>query len=235
MLGAVLDGVGTGGIEEAYQNLLDGSPGQQIAARDSKGVPIPGESVMLSAPVPGGDVRLTLDLGLQEIAQEALAQALATTKAKGGDLIITDPSTGEILALVSARGSHMDALAAVNAPYEPGSTLKPFTVAAVLDHGVGRLTDSINTGNGTWEIDGRTLSDTHVNGKITLAEALKVSSNVGVAMAAEALSPSQQYEALRDFGFGVPTGLPLPGEASGLLRRPERWTPASNESMAIGY
>jgi cell division protein FtsI (penicillin-binding protein 3) len=235
VLGAVIDSRGVGGIEEVYEAVLRGEPGREVAARDNAGREIPGETLRLEEPVPGGDVRLTLDLELQEIAQEALTESLERTGARGGDLLVTNPRTGEVLALVSAGSGRTNGLSAINAPYEPGSTLKPFTVAAILEEGVGVLEDLIDTGNGEWQVAGRRLTDTSAHGWVTLADALRVSSNVGVAKAATALEPGQQYQALRDFGFGVQAGIPLPGEQSGRLPRPELWSGQSQVSLSIGY
>lgn len=235
VLGHVLDGRGNGGIEEAYESLLMGTPGQEIVARDSDGREIPGEVFEVQPPVPGGEVRLTLDLDLQEIAQQALADAIAETEAGGGDVLVTDPRTGEILAMASFQDGSAEALSTVNTTYEPGSTLKPFTVAALLKTGTGSLADSVDTGVGYWRVHGRDLHDVGAHGLITLADALRVSSNIGIAKAAQALSHRQQYENLRDFGFGAPTGLPLPGEQAGTLWSPNRWSGDSPVSLAIGY
>jgi cell division protein FtsI (penicillin-binding protein 3) len=235
VLGAVLEGQGIGGIEQVYENVLRGQPGRQIAARDNQGRVIPGGTLVLSEPVPGGDVRLTLDLDLQEIAHEALADALETTKARGGDVLVTNPRTGEILAMVSAGAGRMDGLSAINAPYEPGSTIKPFTVSAILESGVGSLDDLIDTGNGVWQQGGRRITDTSAHGLVSLAEVLRVSSNVGTTKAALEMAPGIQFEKLRDFGFGVQTGILLPGEVPGLLKHPRDWGGQSQASMAMGY
>jgi cell division protein FtsI (penicillin-binding protein 3) len=235
VIGAVVDGAGLGGIEQAYDSILRGVPGRQVAARDNRGREIPGQSLVVMPPVAGGDVILTIDLELQEIAQEALSAAIERTGARAGDVLVTDPRTGEILALVSAKGGKLDALSAINAPYEPGSTIKPFTIAAILEHRAGRLSDSIDTQGGVWTVGGRPLRDTHDYGKLTLSDALRVSSNVAVAMAAQPLGPGRQYQALRDFGFGVQAGVPLPGEVAGTLRSPQRWTARSFASLAVGY
>lgn len=235
VLGAVIDGEGRGGVEQTFEAVLAGIPGQEVVARDSRGNPIPGESWVLQAPNSGGEVVLTLDVDLQEIAQEALQEALETTRARGGDVLVTDPRTGEILAMASVRDGRPAGLAALNQPYEPGSTLKPFTVAAMLAHGVASMADSVDTEGGRWRIHGRTISDVKNAGKVDLAHALRVSSNVGIAKLAVGLTPGQQYEALRDFGFGTPTGLPIPGEESGLLRRPAQWSRQSPASLSIGY
>jgi cell division protein FtsI (penicillin-binding protein 3) len=236
VLGTVLDGVGRGGIEQRFESVLRGRPGREVAARDNAGKEIPGEVVRVEEPTPGGEVRLTLDVDLQEIAHQALTEALVKTGALGGDLLVTDPSSGEILALVSVKSGRADALSAINAPYEPGSTLKPFTVAGLLVRGLATLGDSVDTGaEGKWTVEGRTITDVHPYDSLTLGDALRVSSNVGVAWAAQALSPRDRYENLRDFGFGIQTGVELPGEVNGTLRRPDQWSKQSAVSLAIGY
>lgn len=235
VLGTVLDGVGRGGIEQRYEDVLKGRPGREVVARDHAGREIPGEVVLVQDPVAGGEVRLTLDLDLQEIAHQALREALEHTGARGGDLLVTDPTTAEVLALVSMRDGRSDALSAINAPYEPGSTLKPFTVAGLLARGLATLSDSVETAAGSWMVAGRTVTDVHAYDGLTLGEALRVSSNVGIARAAVAFSPGAQYESLRDFGFGIQTGIDLPGEVGGTLRRPDRWSKQSQVSLAIGY
>lgn len=235
VLGYVQDGQGRGGIEQAFDSILQGRPGREVVARDRAGNAMPGQVFEVQAPQPGGDVVLTLDVALQEIAQEALFDALDETGATGGDLLITDPDTGEVLALASVRDGRADALSALTTSYEPGSTLKPFTVAGLLRHERATLGDSLDIGEGSWRVNGRVLHDVHGSGRITLADALRESSNVGVAKAALALTPGEQYEMLRDFGFGLPTGLPLPGESAGILRRPEDWSLQSPQSLAIGY
>jgi cell division protein FtsI (penicillin-binding protein 3) len=235
VLGLVQDGAGRGGIEQAFESLLGGTPGLEVVARDNLGREIPGERVTMQPPRAGGEVVLTLDMDLQEIAQQALEEAIAETDAHGGDVVVTDPQTGEVLALVSIRDGLTTALSAVNTPYEPGSTLKPFTVAALLQRGLAALDDTVDVGDGTWEVEGRVLHDTHTAGRLSIGDALRESSNVGIAKAAVPLTPGVQYENLRDFGFGSLTGIELPGEVSGTLRRPDNWTTQSAASLAIGY
>ncbi len=234
-LGVVLDGAGQGGIEQAFDALLRGHPGREVVARDNEGRPIPGETYVVAVPRSGGQVVLTLDLDLQEIARQALTEAIESTQARGGDVLITDPATGEVLALVSIRDGHTTGLGVVNTPYEPGSTLKPFTVAALLQHRAASLSDIVETGNGTWAVAGRVIHDIHAGGTMTVADALRESSNVGIAKAALSLTPGHQYENLRDFGFGVASGIEIPGEAGGILRRPDCWSAQSPASLAIGY
>jgi len=203
IVGAVIDNVGQGGVEQAFDGLLRGNPGMEVLARDSRGRPLPGESWVVQPPLPGGEVVLTVDLDLQEIAVEALQEALERTGARGGDLIVTDPRTGEILAMVSMADGSPRSLAALTAPYEPGSTLKPFTVATLLQSGKATLADSVDTGEGRWRVAGRTLTDIQRVGHTDLGQALRASSNIAMAMLAERLTPAEQFEGLRDFGFGA--------------------------------
>jgi len=235
VLGTVIDDAGQGGVEQAFDELLRGHEGREVVARDVIGQPIPGETFVVENPRSGGEVVLTIDLDLQEIARQALEEAIQSTEARGGDVLVTDPMSGEILALVSIRDGQTASLSAINTPYEPGSTLKPFTVAAILSNGVGALSDTVDTEDGTWRINQRTLHDIGKGQRMTVGDALRVSSNIGIAKAAQALSEGQQYENLRDFGFGVPTGIEIPGEVGGMLRRPDRWSGQSPVSLAIGY
>lgn len=235
VLGAVRDDRGVGGVESEFDHWVRGEPGRQVVARDNRGNPIPGETITVERPRAGGELVLTLDMNLQEIAQAALIEAIAEHGARGGDVLITNPKTGEILALFSIRDGRSDALSAINTPFEPGSTLKPFTVAGLLARELISMHDTVDVGNGVWEVAGRRLHDTHTEGPMTVREALRESSNVGIAKAALALSPGAQYQNLRDFGFGVLTGIELPGEVSGTLRRPDRWSAQSPASLAIGY
>jgi len=234
VLGVVLDDTGRGGVEQVFEDLLSGRPGQEVVARDNVGREIPGERILVLPPRPGGEVVLTLDMDLQEIGREALQEAIDNTGARGGDVLITDPHTGEILALVSIGEGQSASLSAINTPFEPGSTLKPFTVAGLLKHGIASLRDTIDVGDGSWAVAGRTLVEHH-SGRMTVSDALRVSSNVGIAMAAQPMPPGRQYENLRDFGFGGLTGIEIPGEVRGTLRRPEGWTEQSAASLAIGY
>ena len=236
LLGVVRDGEAYGGVEQAFDESLRGRAGRAVQARDPLGQPIPGESVPIKDPEEGRQVVLTLDVDLQEIAHQALADAIQETEAQGGDLVITDPRNGDVLAMVSMRDGSANALSSINTPYEPGSTLKPFTVAGLLEHGLATLEDSVDTKTGHWTVERRTVSDVHPEGGVmTLAHALEISSNVGVAKAAQVMTPAIQYQTLRDFGLGVPTGIGLPGEGKGTLRRPERWSRQSPVSLAIGY
>lgn len=237
LLGSVNDvGDALGGIELEFDSLLAGTPGLAVARRGPSGRPIAGMMLRVSEPVPGRDVRLTIDYELQAIADDALREAVAETRAAGGELLLLDPRSGEILAAVSRRSAKAARnWSAVTAPYEPGSTLKPFTVAAVLAEGRATLDDSIHGEDGRFAVAGRVLTDVHAYGWLTLADGLRHSSNVVVAKAGARLTPTEHYQYLRDFGFGSPTGVAYPSESGGLLRRPRGWSKQSPASLSIGY
>ena len=236
ILGDVRDGKGYGGIEKVFDESLRGSEGRAVLTRNHLGHTIPGERLLVKEPEVGGQVVLTLDVDLQEIGHQVLKEAVEKTESQGGDLLITDPRTGDILAMISIRDGSTKVLSAINTPYEPGSTLKPFTVASLLEYKLASLEDTVDTEEGHWTVEGRTISDVHPEGGvISIAHALEISSNVGVAKAAQVMTPAIQYETLRDFGLGVPTGVGLPGEVRGTLRRPEHWSLQSPVSLAIGY
>lgn len=235
LLGTVQDGAGAGGVEQSMDSVLAGRAGRQIVARDNQGRDIPGRVLTVEEPVPGRDVVLTIDMDLQAVAEDVLSAAVDSASARGGDLVVTDPVTGEILAMASVASGSTGTLAAVTNAYEPGSTVKPFTSAALLRHGLAALADSVDTGDGRWQVAGREITDIHAGGWMTLHEVIQQSSNVGIAKFASRMTRRQQYTNLRDFGFGTPTGIPLPGEAAGLLRRPQQWSRQSSHSLSFGY
>jgi cell division protein FtsI (penicillin-binding protein 3) len=237
ILGSVnLMGTVAGGVEQELDSLLAGRNGKSVKRVDSRGRAIPGAMLRVSEPVPGMDVILTIDAELQEIASDALEEALEGTGAAAGEMLIVDPHTGELLAAVSRRPS-TDAITwtAATAPYEPGSTIKPFTVASLLTEGRASLGDSIYAEEGSYRLFGRTINDVHPYGWLTLREGFLVSSNIVMAKAASRLQPAMQYAHLRDFGFGMPTGISYPSESGGRLRRPREWSKQSGASLAFGY
>jgi cell division protein FtsI (penicillin-binding protein 3) len=224
-----------GGIEQQFDQLLRGTPGHAVVRRDARGVSQPTAFLPVVPPTDGADVYLTLDFRLQEIADGALAAAVRSTGASGGDLLLADPRTGEMLAAVSKRPGRARSLAAITEPYEPGSTLKPFVVAALLAEGRASLDDVINTEMGIWQLGRRTIRDSHRAERLTLRDALRVSSNIAVVKLVSRFSPAEQFRYLRDLGFGTPTGIEYPAESAGRLRRPAQWSALSPASLAMGY
>jgi cell division protein FtsI (penicillin-binding protein 3) len=234
LVGAVTaDGNALSGLELEFNSALRGREGRAVTRRAASG-PIPGALHELIEPAPGHDLVLTVDADMQEIAREALAHAIQETGAASGEILMSDPRTGEILAAVTSKAG-VHAWRAVTEPYEPGSTLKPFAVATLLAEKQATLDDSVFAENGEFKRDGRTIRDVHAYGWLTVADALKHSSNIALAKLSDRLVAEVQYSYLRAFGFGSPTGVSYPSESGGLLRRPDRWSKFSRASLAIGY
>ncbi len=181
---------------------------------------------------------LTINADLQEIAERALADAVARMGAEGGDIVVLDPHTGAIRAMASRRlDPKQTAATVITEPFEPGSTVKPFMAAGLIDRGRVTDSDSVDTGNGVLEMKGRAnpIRDEHLIGKAPLADVIRWSSNIGIVKFSQRLSAREEFETLRDFGFGSTTGVPYPTESGGTLRAPKSWSAASAASMAMGY
>jgi cell division protein FtsI (penicillin-binding protein 3) len=236
-------GRGASGIELALDSVLTGVGGEAVLLKDRSGRRYDSPSRRVREPVPGHDVYLTLDAALQEIAERALADAIVRLKADGGDVVVMDPGTGELLAVASQQaGQTLQRPSTLTDPFEPGSTAKLFTAAALLREAKVDSNDAVSGEGGVWVMQtgprtSRRISDTHrEHGKLTLASAIEISSNIAMAKFAQRLAPSEQYDMLRDFGFGSPTGVEFPSESRGRLARPDRWQPLyTRASMAMGY
>jgi cell division protein FtsI (penicillin-binding protein 3) len=238
---------GAAGLELALDSMLTGEPGEAVLLKDRAGRRYDSPARVIREPLPGNDVVLTLDAELQEIAERGLDEALAQMKAEGGDVVFLDPGNGELLALASrqaGRGGPVSARASTfTDPFEPGSTAKLFTAAALLVHRRVDSDDVVFAEGGQWRMPitrsgrVRVITDVHKStGNITLARAIQVSSNVGMAKFSSRLTPEEQFEVLRDFGFGTPTGAEFPSESRGRLARPDTWQPMyTRVSMAMGY
>jgi cell division protein FtsI (penicillin-binding protein 3) len=224
------------GIELALDSILRGTAGSATLVRDIRGRSIESPNAPRVAPRPGNTVVLTLNHELQEIAEHALADAVSRMDADGGDIVVLDPHDGDILAMASRRQDPRSTSAtALTEPFEPGSTLKPFIAAGLLARGRASEHDMINTGDGILELEGRVIHDDHLVGRASLATVLQWSSNIGIVKFAQRLTPREEFEVLRDFGFGTATGVPYPSESNGVLRPPAQWSPQSPASLAMGY
>jgi cell division protein FtsI (penicillin-binding protein 3) len=236
LLGSVDEkGQGQSGLELLFDSLLVGTEGEVVWRRDARGELYPVPEAERSLPRPGRDVYLTIDLELQEIAEQALTRALAETGASGGDVLMADPRTGELLAVASVRDDRKFGIPAFTDPYEPGSTVKPFLIATLLQENRATLDDRVDVENGVWQTAHRTIRDVHGYDSLSVAQVLLHSSNIGAAKLAGRLDRGLQYAYLRDFGFGTPTGVRVPSESAGLLRRPAAWSAVSQASLAFGY
>jgi cell division protein FtsI (penicillin-binding protein 3) len=236
---------GGSGLESALDSVLTGRPGEAVLLKDRAGRRYDSPNRKTRDPVPGNDVVLTLDAELQEIAERGLDDAIAQMKAEGGDVVFLDPNSGELLALASrqAAGGGVPSASTFTDPFEPGSTAKLFTAAALLMRDRVPATDAVSGDNGVYLMPTtstgrvRKITDAHAQrGLLTLARAIQVSSNIAMAKFSSRLRPEEQFETLRDFGFGTPTGAEFPGESRGVLALPDRWQPNyTRASLAMGY
>jgi cell division protein FtsI (penicillin-binding protein 3) len=242
------EGAAAGGLELALDSLLMGSPGEAVILRDSRGRRYSSPGRRVNDPVPGYDVYLTLDAELQDIAERSLASVIQRMEAAAGDVVFLDAATGQILALASlTAGGRTASPSAITTTFEPGSTAKLFTAAALLVHGKVDSSVRESAENGRWrmplvetptrERHWRTIVDEHEESRaLNLAEAVQVSSNIVMAKLSQRLTPGEQYDMLRAFGFGTPTGVGFPSESRGILRMPDAWQPRiSRASIAMGY
>ena len=235
------DGAPLDGLELSLDSLLKGTPGKATMLKDARGRHFESPTAPGTPSKPGHTIVLTINRELQGIAERALEDAVAKMGADGGDIIMLNPHTGELLAMASRRTRHdsaggsATAATALTEPFEPGSTLKPFIAAAVLGRGRTKPDEVIDTYDGKLELHGRLIEDVHKAPRMTVADVIAHSSNIGIAQLAERLSPREQFETLRDLGFGAPTGLPVASEAAGTLREPKAWSSQSSASLAMGY
>ncbi|HEY5763803.1 MAG TPA: penicillin-binding protein 2 [Rhodocyclaceae bacterium] len=239
-----VDGKGLEGIELALQADLTGVDGARTVIRNRRGEIV--EDVGLRKPARDGrDVALALDSKIQYIAYTQLRQAVTEHRAKAGSVVVLDARNGEVLALANwptynpnnRQGLSGSALRnrAVTDTFEPGSTLKPFTVALALEKGRYRFNSRIDTTPGRLTIGRATISDAKPHGVLTVAEVLQKSSNVGTAMMAADLPSRDMWTMYDALGFGKPPALGFPGEVGGRLRAWNGWRPIEKATMSYGH
>lgn len=239
------DGTGAAGLELQYDEFLQGNDGRRERRRDLHGTTSALVGGGDTAPRHGESLVLTIDLVRQSILEEALAAGVAESGAKWATAIALDPNSGAVLAMASVPTYDPNRPAAypverrrnraVADQFEPGSTFKLVSAVAAVETDVAKLTDEVDTGKGYAVFSGRAMRDTHANGVVSLAEAISVSSNIAVATIAQRIEPRKLYEYARNLGFGQPTWIDLPGETSGLLKKPSTWSGTTKTSMSIGY
>jgi cell division protein FtsI (penicillin-binding protein 3) len=225
------------GLELALDTLLQGVTGSRQLIKTGRGDRLESPDAPMVAPVAGSELTLTINSGIQDVAEQALERAVTANGADGGDVVVIDPRSGEIVALASrTRTGVVTKLTAVTDPYEPGSTLKPFIVAQLLANGRTRPDEYINTFNGSMNYRGiRRIVDAHIAPRMTVTEVLAQSSNVGIVQLRDRLQNREHFELLRNLGFGAYTGVSYPGESPGRLRALGRWDQYTPSSLAMGY
>ena len=239
------EGKGLAGIEYAYQKELAGTAGVKTYERGSGDRAIPTAQRSTTAAVPGVDVRLTIDRDIQYIAQQTIQQRVWESGSDSGTVVVMDPKSGQILALATEPtfNANEASLAPSNARgnralsdiYEPGSTSKVMTIAAVVDQGAASATTAFTVPGGL-KRGGKVFHDHNPHGtlKLTLAGIMAKSSNIGTILAAERIGGRKLNEYLKKFGVGEKTGLNFPGESRGILRDYEDWSPTSFPTIAFG-
>jgi len=243
-----IDDIGREGLEMAYEDWLSGEPGKRRTMRDRTGREITGMDVVEQA-VPGKDLRLSVDKQLQYFADQALIDVVSTHKAESASVVVMKVKTGEVLAMsnfpaynpndvsdrTSDRGNGRQRNRSITDVFEPGSTMKPFTIAAALDSGKFKPEDIVFTSPGYYSIGKYQISDVRDNGWLDLRGIVKKSSNVGVSKVATQLDPEQMWSVFDTFGFGRSPGSEFPGEVAGYFNHPILWHHIEQASISYGY
>mgnify|MGYP006281358495 CR=1 FL=1 len=239
-----VDDRGQEGVELMYDDWLRGTPGSKRVVKDRLGRIV--ENVeRLAEPKPGRDLRLSLDRRVQFLAYRELKAAIQRHQARSGSAVVLDARTGEVLAMVNQPAYNPNNRAdfssaryrnrAVTDVFEPGSTIKPFTVAAALESGEFRPGTPVDTAPGWYTLHGHTIQDVHNYGQLDVARVIKKSSNVGASRIALALDSDRLWQTLSGAGFGLDTGSGFPGEAGGHLSHFRGWGDVEKATLAFGY
>ena len=239
-----VDDVGQEGLELAFDQWLGGEPGAMRVMRDSLGRTIE-DIERIKAPRPGQDLRTSIDLRVQYLAYRELKAAVQANHARSGSVVVLDVATGEVLAMVNQPAFNPNDREqysasryrnrATNDFFEPGSSIKPFVVAAGMETGRFHSDTLIDTSPGTLRVGIKTVKDKHNLGTIDVTTVLAKSSNVGVVKIALSLEPEQMWRAFDLFGFGRVSGSGFPGESAGILTSHGHWRSIGQATMSYGY
>ncbi|MDX8407518.1 MAG: penicillin-binding protein 2, partial [Mariprofundaceae bacterium] len=244
LLGFVgIDGHGLEGVERVLDDQLSGEAGIRQVRRDARGHSLPG-GIWLRDPVPGKSISLTLDASIQSIAYAALADGIRKQQAKGGSVVVMRPKDGAILAMASWPGYNPNNFRefhpsewrnrAITDVFEPGSTLKPFTVAAALMSGRWQADSRIFCENGALQVADHVIHDDHSEGWLDMSGLLAKSSNIGAAKLALDIGVQPLHKMLDNVGFGHRSHVGLNGESPGIVLPAERWGPVETANIAFG-
>ena len=237
-----LDDTGQEGFELAMNSALSGKEGSRRVIKDRSGHIIE-DLQAVKVPQDGHDVVLSIDRRIQYLAYRELAKAVELHKAAAGAAIVLDARTGEVLAMVNVptynpnnpiniKGKTRNR--AIVDMFEPGSTMKPVTVAAGLESGQYQPDTKIQTAPGTLKIGPATIHDSHAHGILTVAEVIQKSSNVGASKIALTLDKKYMWDTFNQLGFGTKTHIGFPGEAAGQVRNYKTWRPIEQATMSFG-
>jgi cell division protein FtsI (penicillin-binding protein 3) len=239
-----VDDEGQEGAELLFESLLAGEPGLKRVYQDRRGRHVEDIENIRTAR-PGGELVLSLDMRIQYLAYRELKAAIEANRAHSGSMVVIDVTTGEILAIVNQPTFNPNSRArlspamyrnrAVTDMLEPGSSIKPFVVAAALESGHFDESDMIDVSAGYVQVGTRTIEDEHPQGVLSLAGVLAKSSNVGMAMISQAVAPKQIWTTLTQLGFGHITGAQFKAESAGIFSNYERWNAEHIASLSYGY
>lgn len=239
-----LDPAGLEGVELKYDSVLLGQGGYLVTERDALGRGIGSSEPVVEGDSRGSDVYLTIDKNLQYLAEKELAAGVKNARAKAGTVVVLEPDTGRILAMASQPDYNPNAISrhrpshwrnrSLSDTFEPGSTFKVFLLAAALNEGVVRLNQTIDCEQGTFKVGGKIIRDHRAYGRMTVAEMLKVSSNIGFAKIGKSMGRERFHRYISDFGFGAKTEVDLPGEVNGLVRKPSQWFEIDLAAISFG-
>ena len=235
---------GQEGIELTFNQALSGKAGSRRVIKDRLGRVVEGVGEQVP-PVDGKDIQLSVDSKVQFFAYQKLRDAVIARKAKAGSVVVLDSVTGEVLALANYPSYVPDKRQnltgeqlrnrAVTDTFEPGSTMKPITVAMALEAGRIKPQTLIDTGPGRFSIGGFTISDTHNYGTLTVEGVIQKSSNVGALKIAQKMTPHEMWDTYVALGYGQKPQIEFPGAVSGRLRPWKSWRPVEQATMAYGY
>jgi cell division protein FtsI/penicillin-binding protein 2 len=239
------EGVGAAGIEQRMNDYLRGKEGLRVSQRDGRRREIYSTRTIDIDPEDGANIELTLDQQIQYVTENAIEKMCRDFSAKAGWAIVQKVRTGEILAMASFPTYDLNRYGkapaewrrnrAVSFNYEPGSTMKAGVIAAALDHGIVKESDTFDCENGYWVYGGKALRDSHGEGVISVADIIKVSSNIGTAKIALEMGNQMLYDSLRKFRFGERLGLGIPGEEGGIFYSPKHWSKISITRIGMGH
>ncbi len=239
-----IDGQGLEGIERIYNERMKPGKAEFVVQRDAKGARLYLDAQGREMDINGLDVRLTIDTHIQHAAEQALAKSISKYDARAGIVLVVDVDSGDILAMANQPFFNPNAVGRSNAGqrrlraltdvYEPGSTMKPFLIAAALEEKIIEPNTLIDCENGKWKVARKTIRDTHPEKWLPAHKVLRYSSNIGMAKIGMDLGAGVYYDYLTKLGFGEKTHIGLPGESGGIVMPPGKWTSVDLAAISFG-
>jgi cell division protein FtsI (penicillin-binding protein 3) len=239
------DLTGKNGIENFYDKILKGEEGIRLVERNAIGDMITVSEEETRPAIAGNDIYLTINKSYQTILEEELAAGLTNYGGTSATGVLMDPNTGEVLAMANMNDYNPNKYwiysnderrnEALTDTYEPGSTFKVFTMAALLDQSLAKETENVYVENGRFKFKSAYINDTHKHNTLTVRGVMEQSSNIGIAKLVQRIDNDLYYKYLRGFGFGNFTSISLPGESKGKLKKPGDWGTLTKAFMSFGY